>query len=250
MTRRSVRAFAITVLAALILSCEKDASTNAEMPSSHFRLLPDSGAIGSLIRIQGPGFSPAGNAIRFTGTLNYGSLAPIGDTILTEVPFGATSGPITIATNSGEQQTLTFKVTEQYDPTLLTVRSWNLPPQPFGPDSCPNTDFSGTVRCWERNISGDTLILTLAGYLLPTNEVRTEVFKFLNSGVGRLPSPIALEVQTTNGSSIKVDTLKRGLIKIRRWDFPGRVEGKVFPEPRAVAPQAIPPDLVTSFMSG
>lgn len=250
MTRHLIRAFAIMLLGALILSCERDASTNPDIPPNPFKLLPDSGAIGSLIKIQGSGFFPSGNNMRFTGTFNFGSYAPVGDTISVEVPFGATTGPITIITNSGEQQTLTFKVTEQYDPAALTVRPWNLPPQPFGPDSCPNMDFSGIFRCWERRIVGDTLILTLGDYVLSSYDVRTQVFKFLDNGPGRLPLVISIVVYTTYGSTTRIDSLKRGLIKIRRWDFPGRVEGKIFPEPRAVPPQAIPPNLVTSFMSG
>lgn len=204
-------------------------------PASSVRIFPNSGLIGSVVKIQGSGFYSDGTWVRFSGASTSWLCTTHLDTITAVVPFDALTGPITVLTESGEQQTSTFEVAETYEPNKLTAKWWNLsPPDPWL-DSCAY-GFTGIVTCWERSSSGDTVTLTLPEFYIPSGGYLTQILKFRDQGNGNLPQVISMIVENTSGSGTRIDTLQRGLIKIIQWNTSGRIQGQVFPPHWVLSP--------------
>jgi len=87
-------------------------------------LSPASGPVTRLVKINGTGFSnnPSENLVRFNGVIApVYSCTPI--EILTSVPVGATSGPVTVTTNGGVSNGVNFTVTSVSwpPPTIASI---------------------------------------------------------------------------------------------------------------------------------
>ena len=76
-------------------------TTAAEPVSPHITYLdPANGKAGSVVTISGTGFAPEteNNTISFNGIIAYARTATL-NTLTTEVPMGALSGPVTVTVN-------------------------------------------------------------------------------------------------------------------------------------------------------
>jgi YD repeat-containing protein len=118
-------------------------TTNGLLVSS---FSPTSGVEGTTVTVQGAGFStaPATNVVKFNGTLAAVSSATA-TSLVTQVPEGATSGPIsvTVGSNTATSQTA-FTVTPF--PSDLTITSFSAGGVSGNPDGSYSIPVTYTVK--------------------------------------------------------------------------------------------------------
>jgi YD repeat-containing protein len=88
--------------------------------ASIFEITPNSGIVGTVVRITGSGFStiPTDNVVRFNGTQATINSASSGQLVVS-VPTGATTGSITITTPSGAASSSSPFVIDTNRPTIV-----------------------------------------------------------------------------------------------------------------------------------
>ena len=102
-----------------LLSIERIPAETATL----LQLTPSRGAVGSTVRIQGTGFGPleGDNVVRFNDTVATVSSSSRSE-LITQVPAGATSGPVTVTTPTGSAGVgLAFTVENPHAPTLTAA---------------------------------------------------------------------------------------------------------------------------------
>ena len=211
------------------MACKKDIAIDTPLPSSPYKIVPDTGYVGLSVRIYGKDFYPDGhNLIRFSNTFNFWSDSVNSSYLVATVPFEAKSGPITVLTNSGEIE-IPASGSLNHTTILLSLSNGGIysPSSLLESDSCM-FDLTGIRRCWERTISSDTVSIVLPDFHNYNAEIRTHVFRFKNNGPNTLPSLFSFYFVRNNGSSVQVDTVNRGIIKIHSWNPTGLIQGRIF----------------------
>ncbi len=192
---------------------------------------PDSGKIGWLFAITGEEFeSPAyRNVVTFTNAVEKRADSGSALRIYVSVPFGATTGPITVGSNGHTFTSRSFRVTENYNPSTLNVVWYDLPSPVTATDSSVIDDV-GYRRTWQATISHDTIHIHRSHSFV---EGFAEYhFLLQNFGNNNLPRLIAAWVYSVDDTHQKRwDTLSVGILKTQTWDTTVGLSGKFIGRP-------------------
>ena len=192
---------------------------------------PDSGRIGWVFTITGEEFQvPAvGNIVTFNNAVEKRADSGLSSAIYVSVPFGATTGPITVASNQRVFTSRSFKVTERYNPLALNVAWYDLPLPVTASDSTV-IDDGHFRRTWQAEVSQDTVHIQRSHSFV---EGYAE-FHFLLFGASpdQLPQPIRAWVFSIDDTGQRrVDTLAIGIWKIQNWNTNIALSGRFIGRP-------------------
>jgi YD repeat-containing protein len=170
----------------------KSISTYHKTQLSIMAFTPASGAAHSRVTIYGTGFSatPSQDAVKFDGTASKVTSATA-NSIITEVPGGARTGPITVITPAGAVvSTSPFVVTSNEAPTISS----------FTPTvAVPGTALSIAGTNFQTELSTDTVRLngnTAAAGSATATEIHTSIAAESTSGHISVSTPYGQAVST------------------------------------------------------
>jgi hypothetical protein len=145
------------------------------------------------------------------------------------VPFGVTSGPITVLIGREVAVSSTFTATEFSDTLRLVVKRYDLAPGITASDSSI-IDWQGHHCAWSAIQLGDTVHISRR---YGTGEVIFEHhFKFLSTGQSQLPRLLnAWRVMIPDYPDPWVDTIRAGILKVQDWNTTGVMSGRFFGKP-------------------
>jgi hypothetical protein len=136
---------------------------------------------------------------------------------------------LTVATDEGNVLTPPFTILDAYEFDSVTVTNWNLStndPYTLSLDNC-ELSMIGIWHCWERAVSGDTVTLAISVHPWENNSTLTEVIRFVDGGANPLPKYIDMIIRREYQTSVRIDTVKRGVVKLHEWSKTGRIRGEV-----------------------
>jgi len=156
-----------------------------------FFLSPSSGIVGTTVQIQGFGFSsnPSANQVKFNGTPATVT-SSTANTIITTVPTGATTGPVTVTNTNGT-------ATSPQPFTMLTPTISAIDPNRVAQGVTTNATITGT------NLNNATAVtFTQTGLTATITVASSQSLQVRLTVAGSVPTgPYSFSVTTPNGTA-------------------------------------------------
>ena len=192
---------------------------------------PDSGKIGTTVGLKCARFHPSWRySVFFPGAHDavYVDCETAG-TLSSVVPFGATSGPVTVPIERQTAVSSTFRVTERCDTLSLIVKPYDITPV-LTPKDSSIIDWQGRHCAWIAELHDDTVHIWRR--YSTGDEMYEHHVKLLHGRLGRLPTILAVwGVAIPDYPGTGVDTIRAGILKIQDWDTSAVMSGRFFGKP-------------------
>lgn len=227
--------FAVLTVGFVFSGCQRNSTTGVETNGEkQLQVSPASGYIGTRLTITGVPFSENGADIQLQfSNLSY-RLAPDSlhkDTIFSHIPYGAVTGPLSITINGKLHYSIDPLRVLETCPDSVVIRPYNLNVGLLKKDAWYYDELQKPHE-WQGTVSGDTVTLSRDFPFGDEGRVNQEL-KLRVSNASGLGCEFVAYFRTQNdyqNGTTKVDTLKKGIVKIKDFSTGGVVSGKIFYE--------------------